>query len=163
MQSMHEEGNTEKHIDICDEVLYKVLVCDATWCEAARRDMGHHYTRSRGRGEMPLCYLKFLGRTPISTALGPLPLLVTFVNSNVNQTLEIACKRSSEVVKRLVWTRLLTKSKCKVSRTEEILKKKLTIMYRKSLRMSTVIKTIVNHWWKPENQADWHDNSYNNG
>ena len=64
MQSMHEEGNTEKHIDICDEVLYKVLVCDATWRDAARRDMGHHYTRSRRRrGEMPLCYLKFLWRT----------------------------------------------------------------------------------------------------
>ena len=29
--------------------------------DATRRDMGHHYTRSRA--EMPLCYLKFLGRT----------------------------------------------------------------------------------------------------
>ena len=29
--------------------------------DATRRDMGHHYTRSHA--EMPLCYLKFLGRT----------------------------------------------------------------------------------------------------
>ena len=29
--------------------------------DAMRRDIGHHYTRSRA--EMPLCYLKFLGRT----------------------------------------------------------------------------------------------------